>query len=146
MLDNAETPMHNLRLKVNETYKDIHCQYVIADVRMVEHVKSVFEEYHPDIVFHAAAYKHVPLMEENPSECVIANVLGTKHLADLSVRYNVKSFVMVSTDKAVNPTNVMGCSKRIAEIYVQSLYRKLIRTNMGVYKIYYNKIWKCTWF
>lgn len=134
MLDNAETPMHNLRLKVNETYKDINCQYVIADVRMVEHVKSVFEEYHPDIVFHAAAYKHVPLMEENPSECVIANVLGTKYLADLSVRYNVKSFVMVSTDKAVNPTNVMGCSKRIAEIYVQSLYRKLIRTNIGVTK------------
>ena len=96
---------------------------------MKEHVKCVFEEYHPEIVFHAAAYKHVPLMEENPSECIIANVLGTKNLADLSVVNNVKSFIMVSTDKAVNPTNVMGCSKRIAEIYVQSLFKKLIIDN-----------------
>ena len=134
MLDNAETPMHNLRLKINEQYKDVKCQYVIADVRMKEHVKCVFEEYHPEIVFHAAAYKHVPLMEENPSECIIANVLGTKNLADLSVVNNVKSFIMVSTDKAVNPTNVMGCSKRIAEIYVQSLFKKLIIDNNKVTK------------
>lgn len=134
MLDNAETPTHNLRLKMNSLYKDAKCCYVIADVRMEEHLKNVFETYHPEIVFHAAAYKHVPLMEENPSECVLANVLGTKHLADYAVKYNVNAFVMVSTDKAVNPTNVMGCSKRIAEIYVQSLFRKLHAQNEFVTK------------
>lgn len=134
MLDNAETPTHNLRLKMNSLYKEVKCCYVIADVRMEEHLKNVFETYHPEIVFHAAAYKHVPLMEENPSECVLANVLGTKHLADYAVKYKVNSFVMVSTDKAVNPTNVMGCSKRIAEIYVQSLFRKLHAQNECVTK------------
>lgn len=127
LLDNAETPLHNIKLELTEKFNDIEYAFVIADVRMRDRIESVFEEMRPNVVFHAAAYKHVPLMEDNPSECVMANVKGTRNVADMAVKYGVSSFVMVSTDKAVNPTNVMGCSKRVAEIYVQSLAKKLAR-------------------
>ena len=127
LLDNAETPLHNIKLELTEKFHDIEYAFVIADVRMRDRIESVFEEMRPNVVFHAAAYKHVPLMEDNPSECVMANVKGTRNVADMAVKYGVSSFVMVSTDKAVNPTNVMGCSKRVAEIYVQSLAKKLAR-------------------
>ncbi len=125
LLDNAETPLHNIKLELTEKFHDIEYAFVIADVRMRDRIESVFSEMRPNVVFHAAAYKHVPLMEDNPSECVMANVKGSCNVADMAVKYGVGSFVMVSTDKAVNPTNVMGCSKRIAEIYVQSLSKKL---------------------
>ncbi len=125
LLDNAETPLHNIRLELTEKFNNIEYAFVIADVRMRDRIESVFAEMRPNVVFHAAAYKHVPLMEDNPSECVLANVMGSHNVADMAVKYGVDSFVMVSTDKAVNPTNVMGCSKRLAEIYVQSLSKKL---------------------
>ena len=125
LLDNAETPLHNIRLELTEKFHNIEYAFVIADVRMRDRIESVFSEMRPNVVFHAAAYKHVPLMEDNPSECIMANVKGTCNVADMAVKYGTESFVMVSTDKAVNPTNVMGCSKRIAEIYVQSLSKKL---------------------
>lgn len=119
--DMGETPMHNLRLELEEKYPSLHFVPVIGDVRSRERLEFVFRSYHPQVVFHAAAYKHVPLMEENPCEAVRVNVYGTRNVADLSVKYDVEKFVMISTDKAVNPTNIMGCSKRLAEIYVQSL-------------------------
>ena len=125
LLDNAETPLHNIKLEMLERFKGVEYAFVIADVRMRDRVEAVFAEMHPNVVFHAAAYKHVPLMEDNPSEAILANVLGSRNVADMAVKYGVESFVMVSTDKAVNPTNVMGCSKRLAEIYVQSLAKKL---------------------
>jgi FlaA1/EpsC-like NDP-sugar epimerase len=121
MFDSAETPMHNLRLALEEKYPGTTLFPVMGDVRMSEQVKSVFQRFRPQIVFHAAAYKHVPLMEENPCEAVQTNVYGTQVVADWAVKYKVEKFVMISTDKAVNPTNVMGASKRLAEIYVQSL-------------------------
>lgn len=127
LLDNAETPLHNIKLELTEKFHEIEYAFVIADVRMRDRIEAVFEEMRPNVVFHAAAYKHVPLMEDNPSECVMANVKGTCNVADMAVKYGVSSFVMVSTDKAVNPTNVMGCSKRVAEIYVQSLSKKLAK-------------------
>lgn len=126
LVDNAETPLHNIKLELTEKFHNIEYAFVVADVRMRERIDSVFEEMKPNVVFHAAAYKHVPLMEDNPSECVLANVMGSRNVADMAVKYGVDSFVMVSTDKAVNPTNVMGCSKRLAEIYVQSLSKKLM--------------------
>lgn len=119
--DSAETPMHNLRLELEDKYKALNFVPVIGDVRSEERLDYVFRRWHPQVVFHAAAYKHVPLMEENPCEAVRVNAYGTQLVADVSVRYGVEKFVMISTDKAVNPTNVMGCSKRLAEIYVQSL-------------------------
>lgn len=125
LLDNAETPLHNIKLEVLEKFKGVEYAFVIADVRMRDRIESVFSEMRPNVVFHAAAYKHVPLMEDNPSESILANVAGSRNVADMAVKYGVESFVMVSTDKAVNPTNVMGCSKRLAEIYVQSLAKKL---------------------
>lgn len=124
MMDQAETPMHDMILKMKDKYPNQKFSAFIGDVRNRERMDLMMDTYRPDIVFHAAAYKHVPLMEDNPTECIQANVMGTKNLADLSVKYNVSRFVMVSTDKAVNPTNVMGASKRIAEIYVQSLNKK----------------------
>ena len=127
LVDNAETPLHNIKLELTEKFHDIEYAFIIADIRMRDRLDAVFAEMRPNVVFHAAAYKHVPLMEDNPSECVMANVKGTCNVADMSVKYGVGSFVMVSTDKAVNPTNVMGCSKRIAEIYVQSLAKKLLK-------------------
>ena len=125
--DAAETPMHNLRLELEERFERLDFVPVIGDVRSPERVDYVFRNWHPQVVFHAAAYKHVPLMEENPCEAVRTNVFGTRVMADASVAYGVEKFVMISTDKAVNPTNIMGCSKRLAEIYVQSLSMALQR-------------------
>jgi FlaA1/EpsC-like NDP-sugar epimerase len=124
LLDQAETPLHNLGLEIKDSNKNIAMTSILADIRNKEFMERVFEQYKPDVVYHAAAYKHVPLMEENPSQAVYTNVIGTKHLADLSVKYHVEHFVMVSTDKAVNPSSVMGASKRIAEKYIQSLHEK----------------------
>lgn len=121
LFDSAETPMHNIRLELEEKFPDVEFVPVMGDVRMIHRVESVYQRFHPQIVFHAAAYKHVPLMEENPCEAVHTNVYGTRNVADMAVKYGVEKFVMVSTDKAVNPTNVMGASKRLAEMYVQSL-------------------------
>ena len=121
LFDNAETPMHNLRLELEERYPDLDFVPIIGDVRMRSRLDYVFQNWKPQIVFHAAAYKHVPLMEENPCEAVLVNVAGTRNVADKCIQYEVDKMVMVSTDKAVNPTNVMGCTKRLAEIYVQSL-------------------------
>lgn len=121
LFDSAETPMHNIRLELEECFPGLEFVPVVGDVRLKQRLKMIFERYKPEVVFHAAAYKHVPLMEENPCEAVLVNAIGTKHVADLCVEYGVEKMVMVSTDKAVNPTNVMGASKRLAEIYVQSL-------------------------
>ena len=121
LFDNAETPMHNLRLEFEERFKDLDFVPVIGDVRHPARLDYVFRKWHPQIVFHAAAYKHVPLMEENPCEAVLVNVAGSRNVADKCIEYDVEKMVMVSTDKAVNPTNIMGCTKRLAEIYVQSL-------------------------
>ena len=125
LIDQAETPQHDIRLMMARDYSDVPAETVVASICNETHMEQLFKTFRPDYVFHAAAYKHVPMMEDNPSEAVLNNILGTKIIADLSVKYDVKKFVMVSTDKAVNPTNVMGCSKRICEIYVQSLNRKL---------------------
>ena len=119
--DMGETPMHNLRLELEEKYPYLKFTPVIGDVRSKTRLDFVFRTYAPQVVFHAAAYKHVPLMEENPCEAILVNVFGSRNVADMAVKYGVERFVMVSTDKAVNPTNIMGCSKRLAEIYVQSL-------------------------
>lgn len=121
MFDNAETPMHNIRLELEERFSDKKIIPVIGDVRQKERLDFVFRTYHPQVIFHAAAYKHVPLMEENPCESILVNVYGTRNLADTCLKYNAEIMVMISTDKAVNPTNIMGCSKRLAEIYTQSL-------------------------
>ena len=121
LYDNAETPMHNLRLELEDKFKDLKFVPVIGDVRQIQRLDFAFRTYHPQVVFHAAAYKHVPLMEENPCEAVLVNVYGTRNVADKCLEYNVERMVMISTDKAVNPTNIMGCTKRLAEIYVQSL-------------------------
>ena len=121
LFDNAETPMHNLRLELEERYKNLDFIPVIGDVRQTPRLDFVFKTYRPQVVFHAAAYKHVPLMEENPCEAVRVNVTGSRNVADKCVEYDVEKMVMISTDKAVNPTNIMGCTKRLAEIYVQSL-------------------------
>ncbi len=123
LIDQAETPQHDIRLMMEQDFPDIATSTVIASIANVDRMERIFAGFMPDYVFHAAAYKHVPMMENNPSESIQNNVWGTKIVADLSVKYGVKKFVMVSTDKAVNPTNVMGCSKRICEIYVQSLDR-----------------------
>ena len=121
LFDNAETPMHNLRLELEERFPNLDFVPVIGDVRQQARLDFAFRHYHPQVVFHAAAYKHVPLMEENPCEAVLVNVYGSRNVADKCIEYNVEKMVMISTDKAVNPTNIMGCSKRLAEIYVQSL-------------------------
>ena len=125
--DMGETPMHSLRLELEEKFPHLKFIPVIGDVRSMERLDFVFRTYHPQVVFHAAAYKHVPLMEENPCEAVRVNVYGTRNVADMAVKFGVEKFVMVSTDKAVNPTNIMGCSKRLAEIYVQSLNSAISR-------------------
>ncbi|MBO4447285.1 MAG: polysaccharide biosynthesis protein [Bacteroidales bacterium] len=121
MFDNAETPMHELRLELEQRYPGLDFVPVIGDVRFRNRLDYVFSRYRPQVVYHASAYKHVPLMEENPCEAVMVNVGGSRNVADMCLKYGVKKMVMISTDKAVNPTNVMGCSKRLAEIYVQSL-------------------------
>jgi len=124
LLDQAESPLHEMELEFADKLKDIKYEVVMADVRNYERMKNVFNTFKPQIVFHAAAYKHVPMMENNPSESILTNVLGTRNTADLADAHGVERFVFVSTDKAVNPTNVMGASKRIAEIYIQSLGKK----------------------
>ena len=121
LIDQAETPQHDIRLMMAHDFPDIKAATVVASIANEPKMRKIFSEFKPDYVFHAAAYKHVPMMEDNPSESIHNNVYGTKVIADLSVEFGVKKFVMISTDKAVNPTNVMGCSKRICEIYVQSL-------------------------
>lgn len=135
LLDQAESPLHELDLEFNDQLIKPDYEVVMADVRNIDRMRNVFKTFRPQIVFHAAAYKHVPMMENNPSESILTNVLGTKTLADLSDEYQVERFVFVSTDKAVNPTNVMGASKRIAEIYIQSLGKqsstKFITTRFG---------------
>lgn len=125
LVDQAETPLHHLSLELGKQNFAVSIECAIADIRNFTLMKALFAKTRPDVVYHAAAYKHVPLMEENPSQAVFTNVLGTKNLADLAAAYGVESFVMVSTDKAVNPSNVMGASKRIAEKYVQSLFFSL---------------------
>jgi FlaA1/EpsC-like NDP-sugar epimerase len=121
MYDNAETPMHNVRLEFEERFPNLNFIPIIGDVRQPQRLDFAFRTHHPQVVFHAAAYKHVPLMEDNPCEAVLVNVYGSRNVADFCLKYDVEKMVMVSTDKAVNPTNIMGCTKRLAEIYVQSL-------------------------
>lgn len=121
LIDQAETPQHDIRLMMRNDYPDIAAETIVTSITNEERMDNIFAKYKPHYLFHAAAYKHVPMMEDNPSESILNNVRGTKIIADLSVKYGVKKFVMISTDKAVNPTNVMGCSKRICEIYCQSL-------------------------
>ena len=130
LIDQAETPQHNIRLMMHFEWANIKAHTIVANISNEERMDKIFNTYRPDYVFHAAAYKHVPMMENNPSESIQNNILGTKVIADLSVKYDVKKFVMISTDKAVNPTNVMGCSKRICEIYCQSL-NKMINEHAG---------------
>ena len=125
LIDQAETPQHDVRLMMAKQFPDVPCEVVVTSISRRTRMEYIFSSFKPEYVFHAAAYKHVPMMEDNPSEAILNNVYGTKVIADMSVKYGVKKFVMISTDKAVNPTNVMGCSKRICEIYVQSLDRKL---------------------
>lgn len=122
LVDQAETPMHYMQLEMEERFPDVSIRLFIANITNRQRMDEAFSLYHPKYVFHAAAYKHVPMMENNPSEAILTNVFGTKNLADLSIAHGVRKFVMISTDKAVNPTNIMGASKRIAEIYVQSLF------------------------
>ena len=121
LVDQAETAQHSVRLMMGKQYPEISSETIVTSICNESRMEHIFSSYRPDYVFHAAAYKHVPMMEDNPSEAVMNNIYGTKVIADLAVKYGVKKFVMISTDKAVNPTNVMGCSKRICEIYVQSL-------------------------
>ena len=121
LIDQAETPEHDIRVMMANEFPEVRSETIVTSICKKERMERIFADYMPDYVFHAAAYKHVPMMEDNPTEAVQNNIQGTKIIADLAVKYNAKKFVMVSTDKAVNPTNVMGCSKRICEIYVQSL-------------------------
>ncbi|AMR32342.1 hypothetical protein A0256_13380 [Mucilaginibacter sp. PAMC 26640] len=136
LCDNAESPLHELQMELEDAHSGFMMKPIIVNVQNLNRMREVFIKYKPEIVFHAAAYKHVPLMEHNPAEAVLTNVFGTKHTADLSIQYGVEKFLMISTDKAINPTNVMGATKRIAELYVQSLNRsdcstKFIVTRFG---------------
>lgn len=130
LIDQAETPQHDIRLMMAREFPAIPCETIVVSITQAERMENIFRTYRPEYLFHAAAYKHVPMMEDNPSEAIYNNVNGTKVIADLSVKYGVKKFVMISTDKAVNPTNVMGCSKRICEIYCQSLDRYIHQGNL----------------
>ncbi len=128
LIDQAETPLHDMRLELKEKWRELRTEIVVADISNASRMEKVFAKTRPQLIFHAAAYKHVPMMEDNVSESVQTNILGAKIVADLAVKYNAKKFVMISTDKAVNPSNVMGCSKRICEIYVQSLAKHVEKT------------------
>jgi len=132
LCDQAESPLHEMKLEVEEKFPNVPTTIFIADVRNQQRMHKLFSDYRPEVVFHAAAYKHVPMMEENPSEAVLTNVLGTKHVADLAVAFGSEKFVMVSTDKAVNPSNVMGTTKRIAEIYIQALKDNPVNNRPGI--------------
>jgi FlaA1/EpsC-like NDP-sugar epimerase len=132
LCDQAESPLHEMKLEVEEKFPNVPTVIFIADIRNYQRMHKLFSSFKPEVVFHAAAYKHVPMMEENPSEAILANVLGTKHVADLSVAFGAEKFVMISTDKAVNPSNVMGTTKRIAEIYIQSLKDSPVNNKPGV--------------
>ena len=140
LIDQAETPEHDIRLMMANDYPQIPAETVVASICNQGRMEQIFHEFKPDYVFHAAAYKHVPMMEDNPSEAVLNNIYGTKVIADLSVKYGVKKFVMISTDKAVNPTNVMGCSKRICEIYVQSLDQAIKEKKVSFFSTLTNKV------
>ena len=131
LIDQAETPQHDIREMMKRDFPEVHAETVVTSIDRRTRMEYIFQSFRPEYVFHAAAYKHVPMMEDNPSEAVLNNIAGTKIIADMSVKYGVDKFVMVSTDKAVNPTNVMGCSKRICEIYVQSLNAKLRKEANG---------------
>ena len=133
LIDQAETPEHDIRLMMMKEFPNVQAETIVTSICKEKRMEELFKRFRPDYVFHAAAYKHVPMMEDNPSEAVQNNIYGTKIIADLSVKYGVKKFVMVSTDKAVNPTNVMGCSKRICEIYVQSLDLAIKTRRIGQY-------------
>ena len=131
LVDQAETPLHDIRLELQDRWRDIDAETIVADISNPTRIEAIFREYKPQYIFHAAAYKHVPMMEDNVSESIQVNAAGTRILADFAVKYGAEKFVMISTDKAVNPTNVMGCSKRICEIYVQSLAKKLQEKGEG---------------
>ena len=135
LLDFAESPLHDLEIEMKETFSNSATEVVLADIRNKERMERVFSHFKPQLVFHAAAYKHVPLIETNPSEAILTNIAGTKILADLAVKNTVEKFIFISTDKAVNPTNVMGASKRVAEIYCQGLNgqdaTKFVTTRFG---------------
>jgi FlaA1/EpsC-like NDP-sugar epimerase len=126
LIDQAETPMHTVRLMMAREFADIESETIVSSIANKKHMEMIFAAHQPDYVFHAAAYKHVPMMENNPGIAVQNNIYGTRIIADLAVKYGTKKFVMISTDKAVNPTNVMGCSKRICEIYCQSLNKAIV--------------------
>jgi FlaA1/EpsC-like NDP-sugar epimerase len=128
LIDQAETPLHDMRLELQEKWRELRTEIIVADISNMSRMEKVFSRTRPQYIFHAAAYKHVPMMEDNVSESVQTNILGAKIVADLAVRYNAQKFVMISTDKAVNPSNVMGCSKRICEIYVQALAKHIEKT------------------
>ena len=132
LIDQAETPMHDVRLKMARKYPHIKAWTIVSSISNQTHMEEIFRDHKPEYVFHAAAYKHVPMMEDNPAMAIQNNVYGTRVIADLAVKYGTKKFVMISTDKAVNPTNVMGCSKRICEIYCQSLNKSLQDLKNGI--------------
>ena len=132
LIDQAETPMHNVRLKMARKFPNIKAWTIVGSISNPTHMEEIFSEHKPEYVFHAAAYKHVPMMEDNPAMAIQNNIYGTRVIADLAVKYGTKKFVMISTDKAVNPTNVMGCSKRICEIYCQSLNKALQELKDGI--------------
>ena len=140
LVDQAETPQHDVRLMMNKEFPNVPCTVVVTSICHRSRMEYIFESFKPEYVFHAAAYKHVPMMEDNPSEAVLNNIWGTKIIADLSVKVGVRKFVMISTDKAVNPTNVMGCSKRICEIYVQALDREQKLNSLELWKAKKQKV------
>lgn len=135
LIDQAESPLHDMRIELHDNWSQIDSKTIVADIQNFKRMEMIFKEFKPQYIFHAAAYKHVPMMEDNVSESIQTNVLGTKNIADLAVKYGAEKFVMISTDKAVNPTNIMGCSKRLAEIYVQSLAKKLKKEGMKCVQI-----------
>ena len=133
LCDQAESPLHELQLEIEDNYPNASIKIFMSNIQNACRMRSMFKEHRPQIVFHAAAYKHVPLMENNPAEAILTNVLGTKNLADIAVEFKVEKFIMISTDKAVNPTNVMGASKRIAEIYIQALNRQISAFSKNIF-------------
>ena len=144
LIDQAESPLYQIERELRSKNQQTKILVFVADICNKLRINNIFREFKPEIIFHAAAYKHVPLMESNPSEAVMVNIFGTRLLADLAMEHKVKKFVMISTDKAVNPTNVMGCTKRIAEIYVQSLDMHYNRLGIGKNIFCHYSFWQCT--